>query len=113
MEKSHRFDDILKKNPENALMKITINTFGSRGDVQPFIALGKGLVVSGHEVKMVTHRIFESFVRDHNLDFIPLDIEIGRTNSDFTEIVSLNSNLLNAEIVTSGAYYLQSELREE
>lgn len=41
-------------------MKITILTIGTRGDVQPFIALGLGLQQAGYKIKIVTHSIFES-----------------------------------------------------
>jgi sterol 3beta-glucosyltransferase len=56
-------------------MKITINTFGTRGDVQPYIALGKGLKQAGHEVSIVSHQIFKSFVEEHDLDFYPIDLD--------------------------------------
>lgn len=52
-------------------MKITIFAFGSRGDVQPYVALGTGLMASGHSVCLNTHAIFESMVREHGLDFYP------------------------------------------
>ena len=54
-------------------MRVTINAFGTRGDVQPFIALGKGLQAAGHQVRVTTHRIFEGFVRHHGLDFAPME----------------------------------------
>jgi membrane fusion protein, heavy metal efflux system len=53
------------------------------------------------------------FIKSDSIQFIPRKIEIGRTNNDFTEIVSMSSDLLDVEIVTSGAYYLQSKLIEE
>ena len=56
-------------------MKITVNTFGTRGDVQPYIALSKGLQQAGHTVRIVTHQIFESFVKEHGLDFFPLQLD--------------------------------------
>ena len=43
-------------------MRITIIATGSRGDVQPYIALGKGLVAAGESVRLVTHENFESLV---------------------------------------------------
>ena len=43
-------------------MHILIITAGSRGDVQPFIALGKGLMSAGHQVTLCTTSNFESFV---------------------------------------------------
>ena len=54
-------------------MHITILTIGSRGDVQPFIALGRGLQRAGHQVKLATHANFESMTRHYKLDFFPLE----------------------------------------
>ena len=39
-------------------MKITILTVGSRGDVQPYLALGVGLHNAGYSVKFATHDTF-------------------------------------------------------
>jgi sterol 3beta-glucosyltransferase len=50
-------------------MKIAIIASGSRGDVQPYAALGKGLQKAGHEIRFVTHQNFESLVTAHGLDF--------------------------------------------
>jgi UDP:flavonoid glycosyltransferase YjiC (YdhE family) len=53
-------------------MRINILTAGSRGDVQPYIALGVGLRGAGYDVRITTHASFESFVRSWGLDFHPL-----------------------------------------
>lgn len=53
-------------------MRAIINAFGTRGDVQPYVALGKDLKAAGHYVRITTHRIFEEFVREHGLDFSPM-----------------------------------------
>lgn len=57
-------------------MKVTILTVGSRGDVQPFIALGMGLQKAGHEVRFCTSHNFEPFVREHGLDYAYMDDEM-------------------------------------
>jgi sterol 3beta-glucosyltransferase len=51
------------------IMRIVILTAGSRGDVQPFVALGRGLKTAGHEVTLVTAGTFEKFVKDNDLQF--------------------------------------------
>ncbi len=51
-------------------MKITIVTSGSRGDVQPYVALGKGLGEAGHAVRLLSTQDFESLVMDARLEFI-------------------------------------------
>ena len=50
-------------------MNVTLTAFGTRGDVQPMVALGIGLQAAGHRVKLLTHPAFEPFVRDAGLDF--------------------------------------------
>lgn len=55
-------------------MKISIITFGSRGDVQPHIALGAGLQAAGHQVRLVTHELFEPLVRRLGMDFFPVQV---------------------------------------
>ena len=37
-------------------------TIGSRGDVQPYIALGQGLQKEGHRVTIVTHEEYKSWI---------------------------------------------------
>jgi sterol 3beta-glucosyltransferase len=54
-------------------VRITIIAMGSRGDVQPYIALGKGLHNAGHLVRFVTHENFDSLVRSHKLEFWPVE----------------------------------------
>jgi UDP:flavonoid glycosyltransferase YjiC (YdhE family) len=51
-------------------MRIDILTIGSRGDVQPYVALGLGLQRAGHRVRIVTLGGFEDFVRGYGLNCI-------------------------------------------
>jgi sterol 3beta-glucosyltransferase len=50
-------------------MRIAIIAMGSRGDVQPYIALGTGLKAAGHAVRLVTHENFEALVSAYRLEF--------------------------------------------
>ncbi|KAJ5505029.1 hypothetical protein N7463_007903 [Penicillium fimorum] len=50
-------------------LNIVIQVVGSRGDVQPFVALGNELQRHGHRVRLATHGVFERFVRDSGLEF--------------------------------------------
>lgn len=43
-------------------LHFTFLTIGSRGDVQPYIALGKGLMADGHRVRIATHGEFKEWV---------------------------------------------------
>ncbi|MFZ5881898.1 MAG: glycosyltransferase [Chloroflexota bacterium] len=53
-------------------MHITILALGSRGDVQPYATLGKGLKSAGHSVRFITFESFASLVAENELDFHPI-----------------------------------------
>lgn len=53
-------------------MRIAIIALGSQGDVQPYIALGKGLQAAGHAVRVISHQNFEALVSAHGLAFWPV-----------------------------------------
>ncbi|KAI1332439.1 glycosyltransferase family 1 protein [Xylariaceae sp. FL0255] len=53
-------------------MTITCLTIGSRGDVQPYIALCKGLMADGHTVRIATHTEFKDWVEGHGIAFAPV-----------------------------------------
>jgi sterol 3beta-glucosyltransferase len=52
-------------------MRIAIIAMGTRGDVQPYISLGKGLKAAGHSVRLLTHENFEQLVNSYGLEFWP------------------------------------------
>lgn len=72
---SLKFDDlkasILNFKPPEP-MRITCLTIGSRGDVQPYIALCKRLLEDGHKPKIATHAEFEPWIRSYGIDFAPV-----------------------------------------
>ncbi|KAJ6880707.1 sterol 3-beta-glucosyltransferase UGT80A2-like [Populus alba x Populus x berolinensis] len=53
-------------------LQIVILIVGTRGDVQPFIAIGKRLQDYGHRVRLATHSNFREFVLTAGLEFFPL-----------------------------------------
>ena len=53
-------------------MHITILAHGSRGDVQPYVALGLGLKEAGHAVRIAAPELFRAFVAGYGLEFAPL-----------------------------------------
>ena len=70
------FDDprvsIINFKPPTSL-RITCLTIGSRGDVQPYIALCKGLLADGHRPKIATHSEFGHWIQKHGIEFAPVD----------------------------------------
>ncbi|XP_040995853.1 sterol 3-beta-glucosyltransferase UGT80B1 [Juglans microcarpa x Juglans regia] len=53
-------------------LKIAILVVGTRGDVQPFLAVAKRLQEFGHCVRLAAHANFSTFVRSAGVDFYPL-----------------------------------------
>ena len=50
-------------------MRLTILAVGSRGDAQPYTALGLGLQRAGHDVKIATHEVFREMATERGLGF--------------------------------------------
>jgi len=65
-------------------MKITILAVGTRGDVQPYIALGLGLQAAGHTVRLAAASNFEQFVRGYGLSY-------ARLEGNFRELMAADS----------------------
>lgn len=68
VEESLDGTDIPYKPP----MQIVILIVGTRGDVQPFVAIGKRLQDYGHRVRLASHANFKEFVLTAGLEFYPL-----------------------------------------
>lgn len=58
-------------------MRISLLALGSQGDVQPFIALARGLVSAGHDVQILAAGDYESLVQGYGIAFRPL---VGRAD---------------------------------
>jgi sterol 3beta-glucosyltransferase len=57
-------------------MKITLIAFGTRGDVQPSIALAKALQAKGHALKLLASQNFKSWIESHGLEAAPAAVDI-------------------------------------
>jgi UDP:flavonoid glycosyltransferase YjiC (YdhE family) len=57
-------------------MNVGILAYGSRGDVQPIIALGLGLQRSGHAVTICAGSNFEKWIRGYGLGFASFGVDI-------------------------------------
>ncbi len=97
-------------------MKISILTYGTRGDVQPFVALAVGLQKAGHIVRIAAPARFADFVSQYNISFAPLpgDPEelsklVNNANGTFnlikvvaSYIFSIANEVLSAAFAASG-----------
>ena len=77
-------------------MRIVIIAPGTRGDVQPYIALGKGLQSAGHTIRLVSHSNFESLVASYGLQFWSFgnDVKDAVENSDMQALTEKGNFLL-------------------
>jgi UDP:flavonoid glycosyltransferase YjiC (YdhE family) len=57
-------------------MKITLIAFGTRGDVQPSIALAKALQAKGHHLKLLASQNFKSWIESYGLEAAPASVDI-------------------------------------
>lgn len=95
-------------------LNIVIQVVGSRGDVQPFVALGSELQRYGHRVRLATHDVFDRFVRDSGLEFYP----IGGDPAELMAYMVKNPGLIPsmkgiaAGEVTQKRYMLQEMLEK-
>lgn len=54
-------------------MRVLLLTVGSRGDIEPFIALGVALQTAGHEATLCASRHFAAVITGHGLSHAPMD----------------------------------------
>lgn len=76
-------------------MRLTIFVAGSRGDVQPGVALGKGLHQAGFEVGLAAPQNFAGLIQEEGLRFHPLrgdiqQIMAGEAGQKFMETNGVN-----------------------
>ena len=56
-------------------MRVFLSTMGTRGDIQPFIALGQGLQAAGHQVALCTAEGYRPFVEEYGVPYAFMDNE--------------------------------------
>jgi sterol 3beta-glucosyltransferase len=88
-----------KKHPRKSAsysMHITILAAGSRGDIQPYLALGIGLQAAGHRVRFAAFRNFASLAGPYGLEFAPVDADFHAImgGEDGQGMVASGSNFL-------------------
>ncbi|KAH7407275.1 hypothetical protein BKA64DRAFT_666200 [Cadophora sp. MPI-SDFR-AT-0126] len=73
-EYENNFQSVLGKYANLPRLNIAIHIVGSRGDVQPFIAIGKVLMKEpyNHRVRLCTHPVFKGFVEENGLEFFSI-----------------------------------------
>jgi UDP:flavonoid glycosyltransferase YjiC (YdhE family) len=57
---------------EEYAWRLAIVAIGSRGDVQPCLALGMGLQNTGYQIQFCADHLFENLVKSTDLPFTPV-----------------------------------------
>ena len=70
--------------------RFVLLTYGTRGDVEPFVALGLGLVSCGHTVQLVAPGAYEPLARAYGLSFSPLPGDIDQLALTLTDRAGLS-----------------------
>ena len=60
----------------NRSLRVVLAAVGSRGDVQPMLALAQALVARGHDAVVAAPANFEPWVRDLGFKFVPLGVDM-------------------------------------
>ena len=58
-------------------MRIVLNTFGSLGDVHPYLALALALRQRGHQAVIATSAVYQRKIEAEGLDFAPVRPDVG------------------------------------
>lgn len=78
------------------MTRITIVASGTRGDVQPYVALGKGLKDAGYPVRLLASENFATLAADAGLDFASTGISIEEiTQGDEWRAVTESGNFIS------------------
>jgi hypothetical protein len=89
-----------EEGPAPLHLNIVIHVIGSRGDIQPFIVLGKTLKRYGHRVRLATHLAFKGMVKENGLEFF----NIGGNPEELMMFMVKNAGLLpEFKTIRSGA----------
>ncbi|KAL4786590.1 hypothetical protein BJX76DRAFT_346113 [Aspergillus varians] len=85
-------------------LNIVIQVVGSRGDIQPFLAIGKLLKSHGHRVRLATHLAFRESVENEKLEFF----NIGGDPAELMAFMVRNPGLMpDMRTIRSGAIRLR------
>ncbi|MFN8443037.1 MAG: glycosyltransferase [Caldilineaceae bacterium] len=98
-------------------MKITFSAFGTRGDVQPVLALAKALVERGHHVRMIAGSGFAPWIRQHGVEPVATSLDIqammqSELGRDWIEYGNnpIRQGLIMRTLYTGSSWQMASDL---
>ncbi len=96
-------------------MKITICTFGTRGDIQPYLALAVGLQQAGHEVTLAAAQNFAEWIRSYGINAYPvrIDAQAGMQEPEFKAAMQSHNLLRQLQGFRHGIDTLMAEALDD
>ena len=85
-------------------MYFAITTYGSRGDVQPFVSLALGLMDKGHRVTLLAPENFKEFVNSSQFEKIDLVVEAASINAASSYVVDILKKGKDIMIMSIGVF---------
>ncbi len=70
--------------------RIALLTYGTRGDVEPFLALATALVRAGYQTRLAAPRPFEALAAAHGVPFVGLEGDPAAVSAALTDRAGLN-----------------------
>ena len=105
---------------ENNTINIHAKILDNSKDILPGMYVNAHILVSADSVYalpdeaiVTSERVGYIFLQIDSLHFEPVEVQIGRKYKNYSEILNCSPELLKSDVVTSGAYYLFSELNKE
>ncbi|GAN01566.1 glycosyltransferase family 1 protein [Mucor ambiguus] len=90
------------KRPEKPL-HFTCLTIGSRGDVQPYVALCKELQKDGHTCRIATHPEYEQWITQHGIEFRSIGGDPGELMK-----LCIDNSFLSVSFIREGTKFFYS-----
>jgi len=81
-----------------SMSNIKILGFGTRGDVQPVLALAKGLQRAGHVITVVAGDNFGAWIQSHGVQFAPIGTDIQAMMSSKDGVAWVEGNQFTQQI---------------
>jgi sterol 3beta-glucosyltransferase len=95
-------------------MKIGIFTYGTRGDVQPYIALALGMMEKGHDILLAAPSNFKNFIESYGIRFHPLfgDAEAMMNSKEGQKVLSAENTIELMKYFFSVLHEIRQPLRQ-
>ena len=101
---------------DNRKLRIVLSTWGSTGDIQPFLALSERLSKEGHTVRVCTSKIYRDRFIERGVDFYPVGapFDLGRLDQAMDRIVQIRDPLKSAILIAKeGILYKADQWYED